>query len=318
MGSTRHAMAIYLHKACFDGCASAAIAAWLLRARAGASAPAILPVGYGEAAAWLARPLEPSSCVVDFLYHPDAAYWWDHHENPFRNPAWYTEYRARSSPLFRWDPDAGSCAALMARSIHEEGLELPGHLERTARWADLIDRAAYPTPEAAVIRPSEARRLSLSLRTDASAPYQAALVRALGEADVEEVARWPPFAGAVERTMERYAQGVETMRSSARVERNVVLYTFDDQHGLVDGLVPFYLHRDVEYSVGIFRQDAQIKVTANENPWHRPLGPDLGRLFARYGGGGHHDIGSVILDRDGVQPERVVHEVLRVLQAKDG
>jgi len=57
---------------------------------------------------------------------------------------------------------------------------------------------------------------------------------------------------------------------------------------------------------------------AVENPWHRPRGPDLGRLFSRYGGGGHHDIGSVILDRDGVQPERVVQEVLRVIQAKDG
>lgn len=309
-------MAIYLHKGCFDGATSGALAAWFLRKRGAVSTPDIVPVDYDEAATWLASPLASGSCVVDFLYHPSATYWWDHHGNPFRQSQWREEYEQRLSPYVQWNPQAKSCAGLMVRAFTSVELDVPAHLRQTAEWADLIDSASYPTPEDAVVRLSAARQLALSLRVDNTVAYHTALVRTLAEANVDEVVGRPPFAATVAEARTRYAKGVERMRDVARLDGNVVVYTLDADDILSDRLVPFFLHHDADYSLGILRTRHQVKVTANANPWRPHHGPDLGRIFAGYGGGGHHDVGSVILQgSDATQPEGVLRQVLDVLQA---
>ena len=309
-------MAIYLHKGCFDGVTSGALAMWFLREREAAADPALVPVDYSEATTWLARPLEGGSCVVDFLYHPSATYWWDHHGNPFRQPRWREDYEQRRSPFVHWDPQTKSCAGLMVRTLASAEFDVPAHLRRTATWADQIDSASYPTPEDAVVRPSAARRLALSLRVDNTVAYHTALARAIAEFDVEEVVRRPPFAVTVAKAMTRYTKGVERMRGTATLEGDVVVYTLDDDEILSDRLVPFFLHRDAHFSVGILRTGGQVKVTANANPWQPSQGPDLGRIFASYGGGGRHDVGSVIIEGpSATQPEGVVQQVLDALQS---
>jgi hypothetical protein len=308
-------MAIYLHKGCFDGVTSGALAMWFLRERGATDDPVLVPIDYDEAATWLACSLESRSCVVDFLYHPSATYWWDHHGNPFRQPQWREEYERRLSPYVQWDPRARSCAGLMVRIFTSSDLDVPVHLRRTADWADQIDSASYPTPEDAVVQLSAARQLALSLRVDSTVSYHTALARALTEVNVEDVVRRPPFVATVEEAKAQYARGVEQMRNTAKLDGNIVVYSLDNDDILSDRLVPFFLHRAADYSVGILRKGHQVKVTANANPWHPSHGPDLGRIFASHGGGGHHDVGSVIIKGADVSPEEIVREVLEVLQS---
>jgi hypothetical protein len=241
--------------------------------------------------------------------------WWDHHGSPFRRPAWREDYERRATPFVRWDPRAKSCAGLlMVRTLSSIGLDVPAHLRRTADWADLIDSASYPTPEDAVVRPSAARQLALSLRLDNTAAFHSALVHTLAASDVDEVVRRQPFAAAATAAMARYAAGVTRMRDAAKVTGRVVVYGLDEDDTLSDPLVPFFLYRDADYAVGTLRRGRRVKVTANANPWRSPQGPDLGRIFAPYGGGGHHDVGSVILKgSDAAQPEDLVGKLLEVL-----
>jgi len=309
-------MAIYLHKGCFDGVTSGALALWLLRKQGGDANPVFVPIDYDESATWLAQSLGSGSCVVDFLYHPSATYWWDHHGNPFRLPQWRKEYELRISPFISWDPSAKSCAGLMVRALTAAEFKIPIHLRRTADWADQIDSASYPTPEDAVVKPSPARQLALSLRVDSTAAYHTALAQALIETDVEEVVLRPPFRSAVENAKARYERGIERIRSTAKLDRDVVIYNLDEEDVLGDRLIPFFLHRKANYSLGIWRIGRRVKVTANANPWQPPHDLDLGRIFTHYGGGGHHDVGSVILkDSDAMRPEAVLQKILNAIQA---
>jgi hypothetical protein len=308
-------MTIYIHRGCFDGAASGALAVWLHAQRHQARNVDISPIGYVDAAAWLLRPLVAGACVVDFLYHPSAELWWDHHVNPFRREVWRKDYERKESSFVQWDPKAPSCAGLIVRCLLAEGIEPPEHLRRTAEWADLIDSASYPTPEDAVTRPSAARQLALSLMMDDSVGYETNLVRALSERDIKEVRTEAPFRQAASEAMARYARGLERMRQSASLEGNVVVYRVDSRGAICDRLMAFYLHRDADYSLGIIRTSAETKVSANANPWRRPDGPNLGRIFERHGGGGHHDVGSVIFPgAHNSRPERVLREVLKSLR----
>src|SRR5688572_23271712 len=307
---------IHIHKACFDGVVSGALVSWWIAERGiGAFPPRVAPVDYGDAATWLGHPLGPEDSVVDFLYHPDAATWWDHHVNPFRRAAWRKEYVVIASSFVRWDPEAKSCAGLIARCLSAEDFEIPAHLCRTVQWAELVDSASYPTPEDAVVRQSAARRIALSLAVDDSISYHQELVDSLLSSDVEGVVERSPVREAVAKAAVWYERGIERMREGATREGNIIVYRVESIDSISDRLVAFYLYRDADYSLGIVRRGAETKVTANANPWQSPDGPDLGRIFARHGGGGHHGVGSVVIPgSDSTRAERVLREVLDALQ----
>lgn len=307
-------LTVYIHKGCFDGVTSGALVTWLLRTRDDTAHPEIVPVDYAEAAEWLGRPLPAVAAVVDFLYHPSATYWWDHHGNPFRQTAWRDEYERRTSLFVQWDSDAKSCGGLILRTLTAAGFDVPDHLRNTAAWADLIDSASYPTPEDAVIQPSLARQLALSLRVCDTAEYHTELVYALADRDLAEVVRLEPFSTMAATALDLYAAGVERMQQASKLEGNVVIYTLDEDETLSDRMVPFFLFRDAGYSLGLLRNEQHIKVTANANPWRPSIGVDIGLIFARHGGGGHHDVGSVIMERtDAAGAEAVMRDVLNTL-----
>jgi hypothetical protein len=307
-------MPVYIHKGCFDGVTSGALVTWFLRERHGATRPDIVPVDYGEAGEWLNQPLPENASVADFLYHPTATYWWDHHGNPFRHESWREKYERQASPFIQWDSSAKSCAGLILRALSTAAYDAPDHLQRTAGWADLIDSASYPTAEDAVFRLSVARQLALSLRVCTTAEYHTALVYALADLDVGDVVRLSPFSEMAATAVTGYAAGVERMRKVSRLEGNTVVYSLDENGPFSDRMVPFFLFRDAGYSLGILHNSQQSKVTANANPWRPPQALDIGGIFTLYGGGGHHDVGSVILKgAEAARADAVLKGVLAIL-----
>jgi len=307
-------MPVYIHKGCFDGVTSGALVLGFLRELHDAARPDIVPIDYSEASEWLDQALPENASVVDFLYHPSATYWWDHHGDPFRHASWREEYERRMSPFVQWDPDAKSCAGLILRTLSTSDYDVPAHLQRTAAWADMIDSASYPTPEDAVINLSPARQLALSLRVCETYEYHTALVYALADLDVADVARLSPFSETAATAVASYAAGVERMRKVSRLDVNTVTYTLDEGGPFSDRMVPFFLFRDAAYSLGILHDGRRLKVTANANPWRPPQTLDIGRIFRLHGGGGHHDVGSVILKgADAARADDVLKNVLTIL-----
>lgn len=303
-------MTIYLHKACFDGVASAAVAMWLLQRLKREAPDAIELVDYDARALWPAMPLDSSACVVDYLYHPSATYWWDHHQTSFVDSQLQRHYENRRSAYVRWNPDMPSCAGLIASCATELGHELPPHLADTVRWADKLDSARYDSPEEAIGNNSAARQIALSFHVDLSVDYHSLLIRSLQELRLEEIVKRSPFRERGMDALERYSRGLELMRQSSRLERGIVLYDMTLDSEIVDRMMPFFLFPEANFSLGIWRSADRTKVTCNASPWRKPPGVNLGKIFVRYGGGGHRDVGSVIVSKTGgVSAESLLREI---------
>ena len=58
--------------------------------------------------------------------------------------------------------------------------------------------------------------------------------------------------------------------------------------------VPYYLHPESVYSVGLSKSSFRVKVSVGSNPW-APQEPEvnLARICERYGGGGHARVGAI-------------------------
>ena len=73
---------LYFHSACFDGLVSAVLA-WVFLETKDWRFQGFIPVNYDVRTMWLSDPLKTPAAIVDFLYHPDADFWADHHPTTF-------------------------------------------------------------------------------------------------------------------------------------------------------------------------------------------------------------------------------------------
>ena len=58
--------------------------------------------------------------------------------------------------------------------------------------------------------------------------------------------------------------------------------------------IPYYLHPDSIYSVGLSKSSFRVKVSVGSNPWaKREPTVNLAKVCERYGGGGHARVGAI-------------------------
>ncbi len=116
--------------------------------------------------------------------------------------------------------------------------------------------------------------------------------------DIIDGALYPDAKTAVE--MEAPAMKLTMVIESAPQQRTqckdgTIFFDVSD-HDLegYNKFVPYYLHPESVYSVGLSKSSFRVKVSVGSNPW-APQEPEvnLARICERYGGGGHARVGAI-------------------------
>ena len=99
--------------------------------------------------------------------------------------------------------------------------------------------------------------------------------------------------------MERHRAGIELLRERAHCERGVISFDITDQptEGF-NKFIPYYLHPEGTYNVGLSKSSFRTKVSVGTNPWTKKPASELANISAiceRYGGGGHARVGACLL-----------------------
>src|SRR5947208_1941179 len=104
---------LYFHSPCFDGITSAVLAWDFLETNQDWTLEQLHSVNYDLRASWLSTELQTPCAVVDFLYHPQAQFWADHHLTTFLTEEAESDYERRKSSWLTYAPRSGSCASLL-------------------------------------------------------------------------------------------------------------------------------------------------------------------------------------------------------------
>src|SRR5437870_4682611 len=134
---------IYFHSPCFDGVVSAVLAWGFLEKTDGWVNPVLRMVNYGQRESWLSEGVEAPSAIVDFLYHPNAQFWADHHSTTFLTEAARRDFDTRQNQRLIYDRNAGSCAALLWDRLYKVFGHRDKRYQELVEWADKIDSARY-------------------------------------------------------------------------------------------------------------------------------------------------------------------------------
>ena len=288
-------LSLYLHFPCFDGLVSAVLTSEYLERTLGWKLEKVQPVGYDRAATWAQASLKKPAAVVDFLFHPDADFWADHHPTTFVSDDLRDQFLKRPAEFFLYDPKSISCSSLLWRKVGRELQD--SKFREMVSWADRIDGARYPSVRDAVLGNSPAMKISFSLIANSSDAYCDFLVRNLKRHSLAEVAETRKVRDLYEEVHSAIRSGLKNFKKSAHVERDgIVVYDVEnDRESIVSRYAPYYFFPDARYSIGVSRSPNGSKITAMRNPWKRVGSIHLGEVFKNYGGGGHRRVASLIV-----------------------
>jgi hypothetical protein len=314
---------IYFHND-FDGRASAATVLAFLRSR-GDDIEHFVPVDFDLEHQWLKDGFFKShtlfkgrhnpAIIVDFLYHPGATMWFDHHPTSIKRADWRKKFKR--SKNFNWDSSYPSCCHWVYVALKKNfGWKPPAHFADLAKWLDVIDGARYKSARQAIEMKEPALQLEGFIeKTDQDRELATWIVKLFAEKSFTEIAAIPK----VRRIVAAYRREAE--KSLAFYKKNLVI---TGKVGFIDLTranvkrslyAPFYFHPSIRYGMRYTRKGPWFHVSAGENPW-RPTGKvAFGKLMQKYGGGGHQTVGGVEFYEQR-KADKAIREIIDVLNTK--
>jgi len=275
---------VYYHRD-FDGVVSAAMLVSLL-----STAPQLYPVDYHLKANWASMDLGKPAAIVDFLFHPDAALWIDHHVDPFIIPEW--KYIALQQQFYVWDLTALSCPPLIDRVFQFTG-NLRKHFAPYIHWSSIIDSARYESPQAATDLNNPFLLLSKILALPNAEAITNCVVHEVVRHPVDVLLTHPDVDPLAKKVIDIEYQIKEEIYRLIEYDGIVVLLDQSFKHWPYQRYYPYLIYPDASYVVGIYRLDHSFTVSVGANPWKPEPGIHLGLLCKQLGGGGRKNVAGV-------------------------
>jgi hypothetical protein len=308
--------AIFFHYPCFDGLVSAAIAVDFLEGTEGWRFGAYHRVNYDQKEHWLRARLSERSAVVDFLYHPQATFWADHHPTTFLDDQALQQFESDRTRPDRWllyDRKATSCAVLLIRHLKDK-LSEPERFAEMAEWADKIDSANYSSVDEAVFGSAPALDINLALTVEADDQrFCELLLKSLRSLTLTEVSELREIRRRTTIARRRLTSGLKAVERSIRlVDGDIAVFsTNETPSASINRYSPYVFFPNALYSVALVRAKGSFKITAMRNPWLHFESIELGQLFRKYGGGGHQRVASLIIPgRKTRDPHRILQDIV--------
>jgi hypothetical protein len=285
-------LTIWYHRD-FDGIASAAILADVLRSRHGRTDVKWSGVNHDRRGEWADWGIKGEEfAVVDFFFHPRAAFWFDHHPTTFVSE----EHRSLYQPSDRWkfDPASPSCPPIILdHAAATWDYKIAERFKELAEWSNTIDAAKFRSAEQALFGDEPALRIMRALTVAPHPDWSDEIVKRMLECDLDRIAADPEVERRYQRACRNRDTALEQFEGTIVEDRGGVLF-YDATSDKIrrDRFAPFYLFSGIHFAVGIVPTRGGIHITAAQNPWNIPPGNiDVGQLCEKYGGGGHRAVG---------------------------
>ncbi|HZD94964.1 MAG TPA: hypothetical protein VE133_11965 [Candidatus Sulfotelmatobacter sp.] len=311
---------LYFHYPCFDGLVSGVLAWEYLEVQKEWRIQEFSPANYKLRGRWLEDKLKKPCAIVDFLYHPRADFWADHHQTSMIGPEAEADFkRRRDHACLFFDDQAPSCATLLYRRLRPFFAHKQNFKELVS-WAEKIDSASYSSVEEAILGDAPALRINRSLLTEEEEngpEYAYFLLREMRTHDLSHVAGLREVLQREKQARRTLERGLKRAKAAARMEKGdvVVMDVTRDRNQMISRYAPYHVEPNARYSIGIVRAPDSIGITAMRNPWRNFRSISLGRVFEKFGGGGHQRVGAVRLSLDqGKMVDDVVESLLSRMQ----
>ena len=312
---------IFYHDKCFDGAASAALFSRFYRERVRNDVQFQFS-GLVHRAGALFNEQDfdgDENAIVDFKYSPSPriTWWFDHHQSAFLTPEDAAHYQAGDKSRKFYDPEFKSCTKFLAQVAHDKFGFDPTPVAELVHWADVIDGAQFTSAAMAVEMAEPALKLTMAVESTQDPAFLPRLIPLLVSEPLGTVIQEPLVANVIPALMERHRKSIDILRERSECKQGTIFFDITDYD--LEGynkFIPYYLHPDAVYSVGLSSSSFRVKVAVGSNPWTRKQHMlNLAKICERYGGGGHARVGAISFPPDrGDQAREAAAEIVNELR----
>jgi hypothetical protein len=313
---------VFYHDKCFDGASSAALFSRFYSERVRNDVEFVFS-GLLHRAGALFNEKDfdgDENAIVDFKYSssPSITWWFDHHESAFLTPDDAAHFEQDQSNCKFYDPDFKSCTGFIA-TIGEQRFGFnPAPVADLIGWTDIIDGALYPDARTAVEMKAPAMKLTMVIESAKDSSFAPQLIPLLASRPLAEIVEEPFVAALLPPLLERHQRSITILGERTELTDGTLFFDITD-HDLegYNKFVPYYLHPESVYSVGLSKSSFRVKVSVGSNPW-APTQPtvNLAKVCERYGGGGHARVGAISFDvTQHAAAIKAAHEIVEELRA---
>src|SRR5580693_3280278 len=313
---------VFFHDKCFDGACSAALFSRFYRERIREDADFVYSGLLHRAGALFdeSQFTGDENAIVDFKYSssPRIIWWFDHHESAFLSPADAAHFEHNESNRKFYDPNYKSCTSFIAMIAQQHFGFDPAPVADLVYWTDMIDGALYADAKTAVAMEAPAMKLTMVIESAPDHGFVPNLIPLLATKSLSEILEAPFVAPLLPPLLKRHELSIGILRARTECKDGTIFFDVTD-HDLegYNKFVPYYLHPESIYSVGLSKSSFRVKVSVGSNPW-APSEPtvNLAKVCERYGGGGHARVGAISFDvTKGEEARRAAFEIVEELRA---
>ena len=314
---------VFYHDKCFDGACSASLFARFHRECISADANYEY-CGLVHRAGALFNEADftgDENAIVDFKYSasPAITWWFDHHLSAFLTPEDQQDYQrgladGRYANRRFYDPNYISCTSFLAHIASTKFGFDAAPVAELVKWADIVDGALYASPQAAVEMADPAMKLTLIIESAQDPKFIPRLIPLLTSMPLADVLCEPFVAEQLPPLLERHEEAISLIRDRSESKDGTIYFDISDRP--MEGynkFIPYYLHPEATYSIGLSKSSFRTKVSVGSNPWTK-ADPEkmvnLATICERYGGGGHARVGAISFPPDREDEARAAAAVI--------
>lgn len=315
---------VFFHGKCFDGTSSAALFSRFYRERIRNDVDfQFTGLVHRAGALFDEREFDgDENVIVDFKYSasPKITWWFDHHQSAFLTPEDAEHYRTQDQSHKFYDPEFKSCTKFLAHVAQEKFSFDPSPVAELIHWADIIDGAQFESPQQAVEMADPAMKLTMAIESTNDPEFLPRLIPFLVAEPLAQVIQEPFVASLIPPLMERHRKSIDIIRRHSECRQGTIYFDISDYD--LEGynkFIPYYLHPESVYSIGLSRSSFRVKVAVGSNPWTRKENMvNLAKICERYGGGGHARVGAISFSPDQADAaRRAAQEIVTELRSSE-
>jgi hypothetical protein len=313
---------VFYHDKCFDGASSAALFSRFYRERVRSDVDFVFS-GLLHRAGALFDEMQfdgDENAIVDFKYSssPKITWWFDHHESAFLSPADAAHFEQDQSNRKFYDPAFKSCTSFIAMIAEQRFGFDPRPVQELVYWTDIVDGALYEDARSAVEMKAPAMKITMAIEASQDSGFVKKLIPLLATESLGAILQEPMVASTLPPLLDRHERSIEVLRQRTEEKDGTVYFDITDQD--LEGynkFIPYYLHPDSVYSVGLSKSSFRVKVSVGSNPWTKTEPTvNLAKVCERYGGGGHARVGAIsFAPSQNEAARRAAREIVEELRA---
>ena len=313
---------VFYHDKCFDGASAAALFSRFYRERIRGDVDFVYSgLLHRAGALFNERQFDgDENAIVDFKYSssPRITWWFDHHESAFLTPADAAHFEQEQSNRKFYDPGFKSCTSFLATVAEQRFGFDPGPVAELIHWTDIVDGALYEDARSAVEMRAPAMKLTMAIEAAPDPGFVKHLIPLLAYEPLGKILEEPLVASALPPLLDRHQHSIDILRTRTEEKDGTIFFDITDQE--LEGynkFIPYYLHPDSIYSVGLSKSSFRVKVSVGSNPWSkREPSVNLAKVCERYGGGGHARVGAISFEpTDNEAAHKAALEIVEELRA---